>query len=141
MSPHDLIDLPSAQETRHAAEIAVMRAQVAELERRLSSNCSNSGKPPSSDGLKKPARVSSLREHSGKKPGGQKGYPEKAWRLVDNFMWASDYPHHEGTWPHSAAAMERTMPKLSEMQQAKLLGLNAVRFFKLEVPEHQRLAA
>ncbi len=24
------------------------------------------------------------------------------YNLVDNFMWANDYPHHEGTWPHSA---------------------------------------
>ena len=28
--------------------------------------------------------------------------------LVDNFLWANDYPHHEGTWPHSAQAIERT---------------------------------
>ncbi len=47
------------------------------------------------------------------------------------FLWASDYPHHEGTWPHSAEAIERTMPKLSEPQRAKILGLNAARFFKL----------
>ena len=25
------------------------------------------------------------------------------------FLWANDFPHHEGTWPHSAAAIERTM--------------------------------
>ncbi len=33
------------------------------------------------------------------------------------------------------------MPNLTEVQRAKILGLNAARFFKLEVPEHQRLAA
>jgi predicted TIM-barrel fold metal-dependent hydrolase len=33
------------------------------------------------------------------------------------------------------------MPKLSEAQRAKILGLNAARFFGLDVPERQRLAA
>jgi transposase len=64
------------------ALVAALRAQVAELERRLGLNSSNSGKPPSSDGLKKPARVSSLRERSGKKPGGQKGHKGETLRQV-----------------------------------------------------------
>jgi transposase len=66
----------------YEAVIAELRAQnaalvvrVAELERQLGLNSGNSGKPPSSDGLKKPARVSSLRERSGKRTGGQKGHP------------------------------------------------------------------
>jgi transposase len=75
LSKSDLISLLLAQEARHAAEMAAMQARIAELERRLGLNSSNSGKPPSSDGLKKPVRVSSLRERSGKKPGGQKGHP------------------------------------------------------------------
>ena len=75
LSPYDLIALLLALEARHAAEMAAMQARIAELERRLSLNSSNSGKPPSSDGLKKTVRVSSLREPSGKKPGGQKGHP------------------------------------------------------------------
>ncbi len=54
--------------------------------------------------------------------------------LSDNFMWANDYPHHEGTWPHSAAAIERTMNFLSEEERTKILGLNAARLFKFEVP-------
>ena len=59
--------------------------------------------------------------------------------LVDNFMWANDYPHHEGTWPHSAAAIERTMAGLDDAQRAKILGLNAARVFGLEVPAQQRM--
>ena len=64
------------------ALVGALRAHIAELERRLGLNSSNSGKPPSSDGLKKPARVSSLRERSGKKPGGQKGHKGETLRQV-----------------------------------------------------------
>ena len=60
--------------------------------------------------------------------------------LLDNFMWANDYPHHEGTWPHSAAAIERTMGGLTDEQRAKVLGLNAARFWKIDVPERYRAA-
>ena len=51
--------------------------------------------------------------------------------LVDNLMWANDYPHHEGSWPHSAASIERQMGGLSEEARAKILGLNAKRVFDL----------
>src|SRR5215467_7120310 len=64
------------------ALVAALRAHIAELERRLGLNSSNGGKPPSSDGLKKPARVSSLRERSGKKPGGQRGHKGETLRQV-----------------------------------------------------------
>ena len=59
-----------------APGIAAPTARIAELERRLGLNGSNSLKSPSCDGLKKPARVS-LYESSNKKPGGQKGV--KVW--------------------------------------------------------------
>ena len=62
--------------------IAGLQSKIAELERRLGLNSSNSGKPPSSDGLKKPARTMSLRERSGKKRGGQKGHPGETLRQV-----------------------------------------------------------
>jgi len=61
------------------------------------------------------------------------------WDIEGCFMWANDYPHHEGTWPHSAEAIERTMPKLNDTQRAQVLGLNAARLFKLDVPAHQQL--
>lgn len=70
-SREDLLALIAAQ----AAQITALTARIAELERRLGLDSSNSGKPPSSDGLKRPVRVRSLREPSGKPPGGRKGHP------------------------------------------------------------------
>ena len=57
--------------------------------------------------------------------------PPSSYDLVDNLMWANDYPHHEGSWPHSAASIERQMGGLAEESRAKILGLNAKRVFAL----------
>src|SRR3954466_8300037 len=88
----DLIELVLAQAARHAAEIAALRERTAELERQVGLNSGNSGKPPSSDGLKKPPRASNLRGPacrrgggalggpSGRRGGGQPGHPGKPLR-------------------------------------------------------------
>jgi transposase len=71
-----LIAALQAQNAELRVTIAAQNARIATLERQLGLNSGNSGKPPSGDGLKKkPVRVSSLRERSGKKTGGQKGHP------------------------------------------------------------------
>jgi transposase len=78
LSKDELITLLLAQEAR-----------IAELERRFGLNSSNSGKPPSSDGLRKPPRVSSLRERTGKRSGGQKGHPGETLRRSETPMRSS----------------------------------------------------
>jgi transposase len=77
LSKEDLIALLEAQEERHQAAMKAMLERIAELERRRGLNSGNSSKPPSSDGPRKPPRVSSLRERTGRKPGGQKGHSGK----------------------------------------------------------------
>jgi transposase len=73
-NPEDVIALLRAEIAAKDEIIKGLLARLAELERQLGLNSSNSGKPPSSDGLKKPTRVTSLREKTGRKTGGQSGH-------------------------------------------------------------------
>ena len=59
----------SAHIAELSAEIASLNQTIKELKEQLDKNSKNSSKPPSSDGLKKPAvnKNKSLRESSGKK--------------------------------------------------------------------------
>ena len=59
----------------------------------------------------------------------------REYDLVDNFLWANDYPHHEGTWPHSPQAIERTMGMLNDEERTKILGLNSARIFGFPIPD------
>jgi hypothetical protein len=61
-------------------KIAGLEAENAELRARLGTNSSNSSKPPSSDGMFKPA-PKSQRQKSGKKPGGQPGHEGHGLKL------------------------------------------------------------
>jgi predicted TIM-barrel fold metal-dependent hydrolase len=62
----------------------------------------------------------------------------EAYDLTGNFLWANDYPHHEGSWPHSAEAIERNMAGLAEESRARILGLNAARLFGLDPAAYAR---
>ena len=68
-----VVELRSELAAAHA-ELAAARARIADLEARLGQNSANSSKPPSSDGLAKPA-PKSLRGKSGRGPGRPKGQP------------------------------------------------------------------
>jgi transposase len=65
------------------AEIAALRDQRDKFKAMLSKDSANSSKPPSTDGFRK-AKASSLRQRSGKKPGGQPGHPGRTIQFFRN---------------------------------------------------------
>ena len=68
-------------ETR--AELQRALTRIAELEARLAANSGNSSRPPSSDGLAKPApKPRSLRKKTDRKPGGRHGHDGTTLRQV-----------------------------------------------------------
>jgi transposase len=67
---------------RLETEVRALRSQVKELKARLALSSRNSSKPPSTDGLAKPA-PKSLRQNSGRRPGGQPGHPGRTLHPVE----------------------------------------------------------
>jgi transposase len=65
------------------ALVAQLQAQVADLTAQVRLNSKNSSKPPSSDGLGKPA-PKSLRKKTGRGPGRPKGQPGATMELTDH---------------------------------------------------------
>jgi transposase len=64
-------------------QVAELQAQVADLAAKAGKNSKNSSKPPSSDGLAKPA-PKSLRGKSGRKPGRPEGQPGVTMQISDH---------------------------------------------------------
>lgn len=95
-------EIATLQET-----IVMLTARIAELERQLGLHSGNSGKPPSSDGLKKPPRTVSLREPSDKKPGGQPGHPGDTLRQVAEPDVILD--HYPNSCPNCGSTLTRAM--------------------------------
>src|SRR3954468_24069961 len=104
------------------AENAALLGRVADLERRLGLNSRNRGKPPSSDGLKKPPRVSSLREPTGKTTGGQPGHPGKTLRRTETpDATINHYPAACGEPLSEAMAIDHIARQMFDLPEPKPL--------------------
>ena len=50
------------------------------------------------------------------------------------FCGGMDYPHIEGSWPHSEPTIASWSKNLSREQLAKIIGLNSAKLFNIPVP-------
>ena len=106
----------------HAAEIQQLRDQLAK-------NSRNSGKPPSSDGLRKP-RTQNLRKKTGRRSGGQKGHKGQTLEMVEQ-------PDHIQSYravqcPECATDLRSV--ELCEVERRQVFDVPPVH---VEVTEHQ----
>jgi transposase len=119
--------LGALEETR--AELGRARERIAELEARLKQNSRNSSKPPSSEGLGKPA-PRSLRKKSGRRPGGQAGH--EGTTLAQVARPDREVRHEPGCCGRCAAGL--TGRPVTGVERRQVFDLPPV---KAEVTEHQ----
>lgn len=94
--------------------ITELNQTIKELKEQLNKNSKNSSKPPSSDGLKKPAvkNNNSLRESSGKKQGAQEGHDGANLSVMSEPNHTKDHMHSDCTGcPHRAKCLDRACIK------------------------------
>ena len=124
------VHLPTEEEIRAAARegeeavvslvsslveaIALLAVEVQTLKDQIAKNSSNSGKPPSSDGLKKP-RNRSLRKSSSKKSGGQPGHKGNTLKAVADPNHVEK--HRVVHCRHCQISLEQVQPKAEEKRQ------------------------
>jgi len=52
----------------------------------------------------------------------------------DNYMWASDFPHGDSTWPDSRKVIEQNFEGVPKAVTQKIVHSNAVKLYKMDVP-------
>ena len=59
---------------------------------------------------------------------------------IDKLMWGSDYPHIEGTWPHTAEKLGLAFAGVPRDECQKVLGDNAAEVYGFDVEKLTKLA-
>ncbi len=50
-----------------------------------------------------------------------------------NMMWGSDFPHYDGTWPHSLANLEEHFPGVPMEDQKRIARTNVIELYNLPI--------
>ena len=122
------------REESQRAAITALQQRVQELERQVGLNSANSGKPPSSDGQRKPAasrRTQSTRGGSGKRSGGQPGHKGTTLRQT------ADPDHIETHRPPRCADCGQPLTAADSVSFARRQVFDIPPPPRVEVTEHQ----
>jgi transposase len=105
-------------------------ARIQELEDQLAKNSGNSGKPPSSDGLKKKPAPKSLREKGKRQSGGQPGHEGHTLAMVSEPAYVEE--HRPTNCPYCQHDLSQAT--VLEVQRRQVFDVPPV---TIEVTEHQ----
>ena len=61
--------------------------------------------------------------------------------LVANTMWGDDYPHAEGTWPHTRQALQATFSDIDPLHTQQYLADTAIDVYRLDRPKLAEIAS
>jgi hypothetical protein len=59
---------------------------------------------------------------------------------VENLLWGNDFPHPEGTWPHTADWLRRSFHDIPVEETRRMLGLAAAEVYNFDVAALRPLA-
>ena len=60
---------------------------------------------------------------------------------VDKLLWGSDYPHIEGTWPHTKQRLQAVFAGVPRAEVARMLGRNAAAVYGFDAAALAPLSA
>jgi hypothetical protein len=60
---------------------------------------------------------------------------------LETIMWGTDYPHPEGSWPHTHEELREVFTGLPDDEIGAMLGGNAARFYRFDTEKLAPLVA